>query len=108
MVLKLISSNNRYDGVGIDSSGLITQFGQKNTQETLINGGCYAVNPTFLLNYLQNYPTKFSFEVDVLARLAKRQLLYGHIQDGLFCDIGIPEDYENIESIISCKTSPQS
>jgi len=100
VVLKKISNNNRYDGVGLDSSGIINQFGIKNTKETLINGGCYLVNPNFLSNYLKNYPGKFSFEADVLTRLASEKLLYGHIQDGQFCDIGIPEDYEKIGSII--------
>ena len=58
------------------------------------------VNSNFLSNYLKNYPGKFSFEADVLTRLAGEKLLYGHIQDGQFCDIGIPEDYEKIGSII--------
>jgi D-glycero-alpha-D-manno-heptose 1-phosphate guanylyltransferase len=101
MVLKKISNNNRYDGVGIDASGAINKFGIKNTKETLINGGCYCVDPNFLLNYLKAYPSRFSFEVDVLTNLANENLLYGHIQEGLFCDIGIPEDYQNVGSIIA-------
>ena len=101
MVLKQINNNNRYDGVGLDSSGAINQFGIKNSKETLINGGCYWVDPNFLSNYMKNHPGKFSFEADVLTQLAHDSLLYGHVQDGQFCDIGIPEDYQNIGSIIA-------
>lgn len=100
IALKKISDNNRYDGVSLDSSGIINQFGIKNTKETFINGGCYLVNPNFLFNYMKNNPGKFSFEADVLVKLANEKLLYGHIQEGLFCDIGIPEDYQNIGSVI--------
>jgi len=100
MVLKQIANNNRYDGVGLDSSGIINQFGIKNSKETLINGGCYWVDQNFLSNYLKSYSGKFSFEEDVLRQLANEKLLYGHIQDGQFCDIGIPEDYQKIASII--------
>jgi NDP-sugar pyrophosphorylase family protein len=49
---------------------------------------------------MKNNPGKFSFEADVLVKLANEKLLYGHIQEGLFCDIGIPEDYQNIGSVI--------
>jgi D-glycero-alpha-D-manno-heptose 1-phosphate guanylyltransferase len=100
MALKKISENNRYDGVGVDASGAINKFGIKNTKQTLINGGCYCVDPNFLMNYLKTYPNKFSFEVDVLTKLASENLLYGYIQEGLFCDIGIPQDYQNIGSIL--------
>ena len=100
MALKKISDNNRYDGVGVDASGAINKFGIKNTKQTLINGGCYYVDPNFLLSYLKTYPNKFSFEVDVLTKLASENLLYGHIQEGFFCDIGIPQDYQNIGSIL--------
>jgi D-glycero-alpha-D-manno-heptose 1-phosphate guanylyltransferase len=100
MVLKQIDNNNRYDGVGLDSSGIINQFGIKNSKETLINGGCYWVDQNFLSNYLKSYSGKFSFEEDVLRQLANEKLLYGYIQDGQFCDIGIPEDYQKIGSII--------
>jgi D-glycero-alpha-D-manno-heptose 1-phosphate guanylyltransferase len=100
IALTKISDNNRYDGISLDSSGIIYQFGIQNTKETLINGGCYLVNPNFLSDYLKNYSGKFSFEADVLVKLANEKLLYGHIQEGLFCDIGIPEDYQNIGSVI--------
>jgi len=100
IVLKKIDNNNRYDGVGFDSSGIINEFGIKNSKEIYINAGCYWVDHDFLSEYLKIYPDKFSFEADVLVKLAKEQLLYGHIQDGQFCDIGIPEDYKKIDSII--------
>ena len=101
MVLKQINNNNRYDGVGLDSTGAINQFGIKNSKETLINGGCYWIDPNFLSNYIKNQTGKFSFEADVLTKLAHDGLLCGHVQDGQFCDIGIPEDYQNVGSIIA-------
>jgi len=100
IALKKIDGNYRYDGVGLDCLGNIERFGIKNTKETLINGGCYWVDPNFLSNYLKRYSGKFSFENDVLTRLAEEKLLYGYVQNGHFCDIGIPEDYQKIGSII--------
>lgn len=92
--------NSRFGGLKLDKNNIVTQFGLSHEQSSLINGGCYIINKTFFNTYFAKYPESFSFEKDALPNLASQGQMSGGIQDGLFIDIGIPEDYLLSQTII--------
>ena len=71
----------------------------KDLSSGLINGGCYWVNR----NILEVLPKaeKYSFEKDFLEVSVQKNYLAGYISDGLFIDIGIPEDYERAQQLFA-------
>lgn len=96
LALKPMKDFSRYGSVQLDAEGNVTGFAEKRyLEEGLINGGIYVVDKTKL--DLRNYPTRFSFEKDVLEPLAGNGKLRGVICDGYFIDIGIPSDYTKAE-----------
>ncbi len=62
----------------------------------LINAGCY-VFPRHLLDHFQP-GNSFSLESDFLAKAVEHQRFDLFVSQGLFIDIGIPEDYERAKS----------
>jgi len=88
--LKKMYDFDRYGSVTVEGEYVVSFNEKKFLQQGLINGGVYMLNKTFL----DNYPSKFSFETDVLEQ-SKGNLKIGFIQtDGYFIDIGIPSDYQ--------------
>jgi len=79
----------------------IVKFHEKQKELTtgLINGGCYWVDK----NIIEVLPKaeKYSFEKDFLELSVQNKYLTGYISDGLFIDIGIPEDYERAQQIFA-------
>ena len=59
------------------------------------------INKEFFVNYLKDLPEKFSFEEIVLKDLANRGVISASIQNVNFIDIGIPEDYKKVNTIIN-------
>ncbi len=49
----------------------------------------------------EEFPAKFSFEKDYLESLFKERRIYGLVQDEYFIDIGIPEDYNRVQTELS-------
>jgi D-glycero-alpha-D-manno-heptose 1-phosphate guanylyltransferase len=87
----------RYGGLGLEG-GCVSQFLEKGGSGAgLINGGTYLINRTLFNAY--PLPLRFSFEADILqahmAQLAPRAFT----TDGLFIDMGIPEDYARAQSL---------
>lgn len=92
LALKTMFAFDRYGSVKTNTHGTITEFEEKQYKdEGLINGGIYLVNREYLLD--KNLPEKFSFEKDYLEAFVPEHKFHGHISDGYFIDIGIPEDY---------------
>jgi len=102
IALKAIEFNNRYGGVTIDDSGLITAFGVESQKKCLINAGCYLLDIQALSGALRAYPEQFSFEEDMLKPLAAQKQVASSIQNNVFLDIGIPADYQKAAEIIGC------
>lgn len=98
IALKTIEDNDRYGGVAIDD-GLVTEFGVQKKKNCLINGGCYLIDAVFLTNFMKNLPTQFSFEDEVLKPLAADKQVSASIQNHVFLDIGIPEDYQRTADV---------
>lgn len=92
---------DRYGRVVVDDiDSHIVEFKEKaHCKEGMINGGIHVISRHNLP--LKDMPTQFSFEKDILEPLSKQGRIYGHIQDGYFIDIGIPEDYLQAQKELS-------
>lgn len=100
IALKTIKINDRYGGVTIDDSGLVTAFGVESNKNCLINVGCYLIELQKISELLSTYSEKFSFEEDLLKPLAVQKLVASSVQPFPFLDIGIPADYQNANEVV--------
>lgn len=94
LALKEMSPVTRYGLVELHKDSRIARFREKQYCESgLINGGVYLVKRQALLEY----PEKFSLEKDYFEKIVKTGQLAGFPSDRYFMDIGIPEDYEQLQ-----------
>lgn len=98
LALRKIKNASRYGQVEINSNNLVTAFKEKTIEEQsgLINAGIYLIQKTWLL--AMNFPTKFSFETEVLMKLYPSENFMGIEFQAYFIDIGIPEDYAKAQN----------
>lgn len=97
VALKRMSNFDRYGTVTIDDKHFITSFQEKQPmKEGLINGGIYLINKRSI--NINAYQVPFSFEQQILEKIEYKK---ASIQDVPFIDIGIPEDYEKAQSVLS-------
>lgn len=97
LALKEMTQFERYGAVNINEQSKITSFEEKKFKEKgLINGGVYIINRDEFIK--KDLPEKFSFEKDYLERFVKDGRFYGYESNGYFIDIGIPEDYEQVQN----------
>lgn len=89
LALYKIEKNTRYDGITLDGCSRIQSYNDPNSQ--LINAGCYLFDRKSLVRFQQKGP--LSLEKEILPILMSQGSCYGQVFDGLFIDIGIPEDY---------------
>ena len=98
IALKKMENTERYGVVEIDENNRIVSFLEKGKRVSgFINGGIYLLNKNFF-NALSP-EGNFSLEKDFLERFYKDYEFYGFPFDGLFVDIGIPEDYEKAKKL---------
>lgn len=98
IVLREVPDTERYGRIEVNG-GRVTQFSEKGLAGPgKINAGCYLV-PTDLLT---RHPTSnpFSFETDFLVDAIHSQGFAAFVSDGLFIDIGIPEDFHRAQTIL--------
>jgi D-glycero-alpha-D-manno-heptose 1-phosphate guanylyltransferase len=96
LCLKPMHHFDRYGVVELGNDGSVQSFHEKKYySEGLINGGIYALDRERFLQL--EYPDAFSFEKDYLERHAGGKRFFGHLDEGYFIDIGIPEDYERAQ-----------
>lgn len=104
LALYKIEKNTRYLGVTLDDCSKIQSFNdlyptrskskfstEWGINSQLINGGCYLFAKKALARFQQKGP--LSLEKEILPILMSEGSCYGQFFDGLFIDIGIPEDY---------------
>jgi D-glycero-alpha-D-manno-heptose 1-phosphate guanylyltransferase len=100
LALKMVQSPDRYGTVLLDRTKIV-RFSEKKAglKSGLINGGLYWIKT----NLIQEMPRshKFSFETEFLEAKVFELKMGGYIDDSLFIDIGIPEDYERAQSIFA-------
>lgn len=99
LVARHVEDTARY-GRLIVANNRIHSFGEKgSTGPGLINAGCYVLSPSQLNEYDLDQP--FSFELDYLESAVKHTLFLAFQSDGLFIDIGLPEDYQLAQTLLS-------
>lgn len=90
MAVKPMQNFDRYGTVKI-VDGQIIEFEEKRGREQgTINGGIYVVQREQLDHIKEE---RFSFEEDILVRIAEKRKLYAFSCDGYFVDIGVETDY---------------
>lgn len=96
-----VEDPSRYGVAELAKNGQITNFVEKPPKGTepskLINAGVYALSP----EVLQLIPEgrTVSMEREIFPKLASQGKLYGHVVQGLWMDIGKPEEYLQINRI---------
>lgn len=93
VALRRVEDVSRYGAVRMDAEGRIVGFGEKSEAGPgLINAGTYLLRRELLEGMA--LPERFSMESDVLmARLGELRPL-GHVVEGYFIDIGVPEELD--------------
>lgn len=93
MALRPLKGGSRYGAVTAEGS-LITGFSEKNSDldGECMNAGVYVLRKS-ILDYMGG-ASFCSLERDVFPQLVSEGLLRGYSYDGLFVDIGVPEDLE--------------
>ncbi|WP_322995562.1 nucleotidyltransferase family protein [Castellaniella sp.] len=92
LVARHIAEVSRYGSVALDAQGFFAGFSEKGLKGPgLINAGCYVL-PRHILNA---FPVgkAFSLETDYLAQLPADVTMQVFVTQGLFIDIGVPDDY---------------
>lgn len=97
-----VEDPSRYGVAEMGYDNRITRFVEKPTKRTastnLINAGIYALRPE-IFEYIPK-GKKVSIEREIFPKLAEQEKLCGYIIDGLWIDIGKPEEYLQTNKII--------
>lgn len=98
LVTTKIQDSSRYGGVVVDD-GVLISFVEKCSQKSeLINAGCYVLPKNQLRNFTK-FLNEFSFEQNYLSSYEGEIRIF--ISQGLFIDIGIPEDFHIAQNLLS-------
>lgn len=98
LALRMVSNAARYGTITLNESCQIITFQEKNNIPTsgLINAGIYLIRkPVFMNQTPREIP--FSIEKDFFEKNLNDLKLFGFEYTGYFMDIGIPEDYNQIQ-----------
>ena len=99
VALKPMQDFSRYGSVTLVGN-TITEFREKQyCNDGLINGGIYCISLDSGL--FDGLPDTFSFEKEIMEPGAEKGLVSGFVYDSTFIDIGIPEDFERAQEILS-------
>ena len=102
MSLKPLKDIGRYGMVELNNDFTVKGFFEKNNSTSgNINGGVYLINKEIFTG--KAFPDKFSFEKDYLEKTlslskGKDKSICGSVQDDYFIDIGIPEDFNRVQT----------
>jgi len=97
IAVRRVADAARYGTVRVDGQSRVVRFSEKMgiPEPGLINGGIYAFKKE-LLEIIHGGPV--SLEKEVLPRLLERGV-FAREQNGLFIDIGTPEDYARAQNL---------
>jgi len=102
IALHEVEDPSRYGVAELEKGNCIKNFIEKPTKEqaptNLINAGIYVLNPK-IFDYIPKNK-QCSMEREVFPTLVKEHKLFGHIINGLWMDIGKPEEYLRTNRII--------
>jgi len=98
IAVRSVENPSRYGVVELAEDNRIVRFIEKPPPGTaptnLINAGVYVFSPE-IFNYIPE-GRAVSIEHEIFPKLAEEGALYGHVFNGLWMDIGKPEDYMEI------------
>lgn len=98
VVGRKVPDTSRYGRLVVDG-GRITCFAEKGISGSgLINAGCYVLAKDALARFTLNQP--FSIETDYLIPEVTSATVEVFVTDGIFIDIGIPEDYARAQTLL--------
>lgn len=101
LVLRREEHPERYGAVDIDADGRVKAFVEKGVRVGRhINAGVYRVRREALALMEAGRPV--SLEKDWMPKLVARGI-YGVVTQGLFIDIGVPEDYRRAQDLLATK-----
>ena len=101
IALKRVDDVSRYGSVVL-AGDRITGFAEKRAGGPgLINTGVYVVDARIFDGF--DLPESYSFEHDFLYRAVDVIAPHGHVVDGYFIDIGVPEDYRRAIAELSVR-----
>jgi D-glycero-alpha-D-manno-heptose 1-phosphate guanylyltransferase len=100
LCLKPMQDFDRFGVVELDEEQRVKGFREKQAYHAgLINGGVYALEREPFLR--EELPPVFSFEKDYLEKMLGSRRIFGLVQDNFFIDIGIPEDYRRVQTVVN-------
>jgi mannose-1-phosphate guanylyltransferase len=109
IALHRVEDPSRYGVAELAADNRIKRFIEKppvgKAPANLINAGAYVLSPK-IFKYIPE-GRAVSIEYEVFPKLAKEGGLYGHVFDGLWMDIGKPEDYLEANKTLITFTSNQ-
>jgi D-glycero-alpha-D-manno-heptose 1-phosphate guanylyltransferase len=99
IVARTVPDTSRYGRLAV-ADGWVHGLVEKGAGgEGVINAGCYVLNRGQLADF--DVPPPFSFENDYLARLLPSSPFHLFVAEGLFIDIGVPEDFARAQSLLA-------
>jgi D-glycero-alpha-D-manno-heptose 1-phosphate guanylyltransferase len=99
LALKTMQQFERYGVVRVNAQSVVTAFEEKKYYDAgTINGGIYCINRERFL--ARKFASQFSFEKDYLEQYVHEGVFYGFTQDTYFIDIGVPADYERVQTTL--------
>jgi mannose-1-phosphate guanylyltransferase len=102
IALHKVEDPSRYGVAELDKDNRILRFIEKPTRESapsnLINAGAYVLSPK-IFDYIPK-GRAVSIETEIFPKLAQEKKLFGCIYEGLWIDIGKPQDYLQINKIL--------
>jgi D-glycero-alpha-D-manno-heptose 1-phosphate guanylyltransferase len=99
IVVREVPDTARFGRVVL-TEGRVTSFLEKGlTGPGMINAGCYVLPK----NLLDDFPPgqNFSLETDFFYDAIQRMKFSGFVTEGLFIDIGVPDDYELAQTLLA-------
>lgn len=109
LTLYRVEDPSRFGVAEIAGSGKIKRFIEKPAKGTepskFINAGAYVLNPEILQLIPEN--RTISIEREIFPRLAEQEKLYGYIFNGLWIDIGKPQEYLQTNRILLDTLKPK-
>lgn len=101
VVGRQVPDTTRYGRLVVDGDRIIS-FAEKGIAGPgLINAGCYVLATDALAQFPLNKP--FSIETDYLVPEVARATVEVFVTEGVFIDIGIPEDYARAQTLLAAR-----
>lgn len=101
IALHAVKNPSRYGVAELAKGGRIVKFIEKpegNSTSNLINAGVYALDKK-ILDYIPD-GRGVSIEREVFPRLVEENRLYGYVYEGLWADIGKPQDFLDLNKTL--------